>query len=219
MNTIPINAFQTTGIINVFTTTDDIFKRIITWFFFKGDGQVYSTTWLKRRVMRFLIGASGTTPNIDNTYPIGVVYNGSGAVTLTITLTVAAGILLSVAQVFQAAAASGAISLPFQYDFTVNIVNDLGPTGLTNVGGVLHVTIATGWPIASTDLLPGALWDNSGIATVIAGMTPNPFAVPIYFGLITSAQLLTIGGGNLPTSSPGVGSLQLWNNSGVVNVA
>jgi hypothetical protein len=217
--TWPLAQFTTVSIISTFITTDDIFKRIITWFFFKGDGQAYCTTWLKRRIMRFLIGESGTAPNIDNTYPVSVAFNGSGVVTITITLAPPDVILLSVAQVFQEAVKVGAVSLPFQYAFTVNVVDDLGATNLTNVGGTLHVAAGQGYPTTSTHLAAGALWANGGVVTVIPGMTPNPYAAPIFFGLVTAAQLLTIGGGNLPTSNPGAGTGQLWNSSNVVMVA
>ena len=219
LNTIPLNSFQMVGVINDFTASDDIFKRIITWFFFKGDGQVYSTTWLKRRIMRFLIGISGVAPNIDNTYPISVVYNGLGLVTITITLTTASGIALAIAQIFQAAAASGAISLPFQYSFNIIIINNVGATGLVNNGGVLQITDATGWPVSSSLLAAGAVWDDGGVAAVIPGSTPNPFAAPVFFGLITAAGLLTLGGGNLPLTNSGLGIGQLWNNGGVISIA
>jgi hypothetical protein len=214
-----VASYQVVGVVNLFTTTDDIFKRIITWFFFKGDGQAYSTTWLKRRVMRFLIGTSGTAPNIGNTYPISVVYNGGGLVTITITLTTAAGIVQSNAQIFQAAVASGAVSLPFQYSFTVVIVNALGPTDLSNDGGLLTVASAAGYPTSAAGLPAGAVWSNGGAVAVVPGVTPNPFAAPVYFGLITAGDLLVLGGGNLPVTAPALGTQQLWNNRGVVAIA
>ena len=40
--------------------TDDVFKRILTWHFYKGDGKNFSVRWLKRRIWRFLQGANGT---------------------------------------------------------------------------------------------------------------------------------------------------------------
>jgi hypothetical protein len=57
--------------------TDDIFQRIITWHFFKGDGKNFSISWLKRRIQRFLYGVNGTAPNIDQTYRISVVIDGT----------------------------------------------------------------------------------------------------------------------------------------------
>jgi hypothetical protein len=216
--TILVNSFQTTGVISNFTTTDDIFKRIITWYFFKGDGQQFSVGWLKRRIMRFLIGAAGTAPNIDNTYPVSVVFSG-GAVAITVTLTADDGITQANAQIFQAAVISGAIALPFQYSFSVTIVNNIGPTGLVDNGGMLGITDATGWPSSSSMLPAGAVWDDGGIASIVPGATPDPFAAPVFFGLVTSAQLLAIGGANLPTANPGIGTGQLWNNGGFVWVA
>lgn len=42
-----------------FDTTDDIFQRIITWYLYRGDGSDFTVPWLKRRVLRFLVGANG----------------------------------------------------------------------------------------------------------------------------------------------------------------
>jgi hypothetical protein len=42
-----------------FDTSDDIFQRIITWYLYRGDGSDFSVPWLKRRVLRFLVGANG----------------------------------------------------------------------------------------------------------------------------------------------------------------
>lgn len=215
---IEVAQFYTTGAINLFTTTDDIFKRIITWHFFKGDGQVWCVMWLKRRIMRFLIGVNGAAPNIDNTYPVSVAFN-HGAVAITITLTTDAGITLQSAQVFQAAVASGAVALPFQYSFTVTIVNSLGPTGLANIGGVLQVTDTTGYPTSPMGLAAGSIWNNGGVVSVVGPTSPSPFAAPVFFGLITAGQLLTLGGGDLPLTNPGIGTEQLWNNGGVVSIA
>jgi len=218
VNTILVNSYTMSGVIDLFTTTDDIFKRIITWFFFKGDGQVYSITWLKRRIMRFLIGINGVSPNIDNTYPISVVCSGNGAIAITITLTNAAGITSLSAQIFQAAVASGAISLPFQYSFSVTVINSIAPTYLTNVAGILNVASGQGYPTSATGLADGAVWSNSNVVTVVPGLTPNPFASPVYFGLVTAAQLLLIGGGNLPLADPMIAG-QLWNDSNIVHVS
>jgi hypothetical protein len=42
-----------------FLTDDDTFKRILTWHLYKGDGKLFNTRWLKRRIERFLTGAQG----------------------------------------------------------------------------------------------------------------------------------------------------------------
>lgn len=218
-NTLEYNAIQISGAINSYIVTDDIFRRVITWSFFKGDGQQFTIQWLKRRIVRFLIGTNGTAPNIDNTYQIGVAFGNNYAVTITITLTSSGSITLQNAQIFQAAVQSAIIPLPFQFSFSVAIVNNIGPTNFLNDGGWLNLTLATGWPTSPSGLVAGAVWDNGGIVTVVPGVTPNPFAAPLYFGLVTSGSLLMLGGGNLPLTAPAAGSGQLWNNGGVVGIA
>lgn len=42
-----------------FAITDDVFKRVMTWNIYKGDGKRFCFRWLKRRVMRFLVGVNG----------------------------------------------------------------------------------------------------------------------------------------------------------------
>ena len=221
MNTYILNSFTVSGAINEFVTSDDVFKRIITWYFFKGDGQYFNIIWLKRRIMRFLLGTAGTDPPIIDIYPIGVSFPGANNVTITITLTNASQITLPVAQLFHAGVQSGALPLPFQWSWTVVLVNDLATTYLTNVAGVLNVSgsAVPSWPTSSSGLPDGAVWSNSGVVTIVSGITPNPYASALFFGVETASSLLFTGGGDLPTSNPGVGSLQIWNNSGVANVA
>ncbi len=48
------------NITNLALTNDDVFKRVITWHFYKGDGKNVSVPWLKKRVARFLYGVNGT---------------------------------------------------------------------------------------------------------------------------------------------------------------
>jgi len=94
-----------------FATTDDVFRRIMTWYLYLGDGKTFSVRWLKRRVMRFLLGQNGygglpipsdivmaldsfgnpvtwpTYYNIDNAYQISVSFAGTSA-----TIRIVAGI-------------------------------------------------------------------------------------------------------------------------------
>ena len=48
---------------NVVITNDDLYRRILTWHFFKGDPQYFSARWMKRRVWRFLYGYDGISPD------------------------------------------------------------------------------------------------------------------------------------------------------------
>lgn len=207
-NVVATNARRRVSTESLQSVNDDIFRRVITWNFYKGDGFVFSTQWLKRRVLRFLNGPNGIAPFIDNTYPISVTTSG---IAFTITCTTAA---TAAAALLSALILSGACATPFQYTFTLTAT-----TGLTNVGGVLHRSPNTLYPTSASGLPAGAVWSNSGVVTVVPGVTPNPSAPPVYFGGISAITLLETGAGDLPTSNPGAGSLQLWNNSNVVEVA
>ena len=78
-----LNTIHKIGPINVTATSDDVFRRIITWHFYKGDGKYFSTRWLKRRAARFLFGANGTDYE-GNTYQISVLFGDSGQLNITI---------------------------------------------------------------------------------------------------------------------------------------
>jgi hypothetical protein len=87
-----------------------------------------------------------------------------------------------------------------------------------NNGGVLVIT-APGWPTSPVALKPGAFWSNGSVAMVVTGSTPDPDAPPIYFGEFTAAQLLSVGGADLPVNDPGSGTGALFINGGVVCIA
>lgn len=146
LNTLPLNEQRVIGNQNFFATTDDTFKRVLTWHLFKGDGKVFNIRWLKRRIMRFLIGVNGTNPNIDNTYQVSVTFGLNGEVSIRIlggVRNVLAGPLntwalntlplntmrstfitfakLSEAPILQAAIAAGVLEMPFQFTYDVTI--------------------------------------------------------------------------------------------------
>ena len=97
-------------------TSDDTFKRILTWHLYKGDGKIFNVRWLKRRVMRFLLGINGVDPGIDTTYPVGVAITSGAVGTITLTGTDAV-----ISPIFQAAVAGGVLNLPFQVGWSVSI--------------------------------------------------------------------------------------------------
>ena len=91
---------------------------------------------------------------------------------------------------------------------------------LYNNGGWLAVLVPpAGYPTSPDGLPPGAVWNNGLSISVIPGIVPNPAAPAQYFGRITAGSLLAMGGGNLPLSNPGNGTLQLWNDGGVISIA
>ena len=71
---LPISDIKKTSTSNTFETPDDIYQRLLTWWFFKADGFAFSIPWLKRRIYRFLYGINGTNPNPTFTPQISVVF-------------------------------------------------------------------------------------------------------------------------------------------------
>ena len=118
-NSMQFNESHTLGSITVVPTSDDIYKRILTWHFYKGDGKIFSIPWLKRRVMRFLLGMNGTSPSVDDVTPVSITFPSGNDVTITVD--VIGGITQQIADIFQACVQSMVVELPFQYDFTVNV--------------------------------------------------------------------------------------------------
>jgi hypothetical protein len=109
-NTLAYNAldFSASGTAEI--ATDDIYKRILTWHLYKGDGQQFSIQWLKNRVARFLYGVNGGDwPVLDN--PPSVAVSG-GAFTITVPASDGATSL-------QQCMNNGILALPFQNTFTV----------------------------------------------------------------------------------------------------
>ncbi len=65
VNTIAINSLAMNGFRIVQGGTaqiadDDIYKRTMTWFLWRGDGIQMSVEWIRRRIARFLYGEDGT---------------------------------------------------------------------------------------------------------------------------------------------------------------
>lgn len=147
-NSIPLNTLEIVGNQNYYATTDDIYKRCLTWHLYKGDGKVFTVRWLKRRVLRFLIGVDGTAPDVDDTRQISVTFGIDRQVNINILngrRTVVGGALpnafapntqtpnalktsfvpfpqLATAPILKSAIESGVLELPFQFTFVVNII-------------------------------------------------------------------------------------------------
>lgn len=127
--------------------TDDVYQRCLTWHFYKGDGKNFDIRWLKRRIMRFLIGANGSAPNIDETYRISVIISENDIVFIGIARTIGRFkrgarynsfayntlpyndielIIITfapfpLAPVLESAINSGALELPFQFTYQIAI--------------------------------------------------------------------------------------------------
>lgn len=114
-NTLKYNQYIPSVGQTFYETSDDTFKRVITWLFYKGDGKIFNINWLKRRIVRFLKGINGSDADTGTTYSVSVTFTGSYAATISIPNN-------SEGVIFKAAVLGGAIELPFQYTWTVTLV-------------------------------------------------------------------------------------------------
>lgn len=62
---IAMAAEKTTQTGSASPVNDDIYKRVLTWWLYRGDGKQMSIDWIKRRISRFMYGVNGT----DFPYP------------------------------------------------------------------------------------------------------------------------------------------------------
>ena len=83
-DSLAFDARKVTTQVQFLTTTDDIFRRIITWHLQKSYGKYLTVRWLKRRIMQFLTGANGVPASVDQTYRISVVFGEGGTVYITL---------------------------------------------------------------------------------------------------------------------------------------
>ncbi|WP_320533675.1 hypothetical protein [Robbsia andropogonis] len=121
--------------------TDDIYKRVLTWHTYLGDGRQASVSWLRRRVARFLFGTNGTDIAADyfrqvsisraatgyagafntaafNTVPFNQLASQTTLAARSLTISVPAS---AAATAFKTLVAEGYLALPFQVTFNVII--------------------------------------------------------------------------------------------------
>lgn len=145
---LTINGYKHIGPSVFYVADDDTFRRVLIWHLYKGDGKRFDIRWLKRRIQRFLTGVNGGPGDTDQTYGVSITFgvgnnvdinfnskrfiSGKGSIlntnlmngfvlndledVVTVSLPVSPFV-----NVFKAAVLSGALELPFQYTFTVNI--------------------------------------------------------------------------------------------------
>ncbi len=147
--------------------TDDIYKRILTWHLYRGDGFQFSTKWLKRRAHRFMNGSNGYLPVEDNTYDVGVTATGT-AFTITVTAN-------DIGTVLQFAVQDGVLALPFQFTYTVSPTTIVFPNegqgasnGTAGFSGYLIVRGLSSALIAGTASISGTLAVLTGTSLLVA---------------------------------------------------
>lgn len=117
-NALVFNGYVASTASLFFAASDDLFKRVMTWHLYKGDGKAFTIKWLKRRVLRFLIGTNGTAPNVADTSEISISISGD---MVTIDLTAVTGVSTSILQAFLYIVQGGIIELPPQFTYEVII--------------------------------------------------------------------------------------------------
>ena len=60
LTALPIAGFQISESGTSAIATDDVYKRVLTWFMYRGDGMQMTVEWLRRRIARFIYGINGT---------------------------------------------------------------------------------------------------------------------------------------------------------------
>lgn len=73
-NSLAYAAFRQEETVEFPVFDDDLFKRILTWNFYRGDGFNFTVSWFKRRIMRFLLGSNGHDIPNDAHYSISVIF-------------------------------------------------------------------------------------------------------------------------------------------------
>lgn len=147
INGLAFNASKRIGPQNLVVTSDDIFKRIMTWAIYKGDGKVFNVRWLKRRIMRFLYGVDGADYNAGQTYRISVTFGVGSQINIGVTrgkrtITASGAFNRSTfnklpingikstyvayppipnSAILQEAIDAGVLELPFQYTYVVTV--------------------------------------------------------------------------------------------------
>lgn len=110
-NTNPNNQYQIDFTGTAYSVSDVIYRKIIQWNNFKGDGYQFTIRWLKRRIYRFFFGDNYPAA----TYEISVTFDGD-----TVQISIPSTFID--ASTFAAAVQSQTLLLPFQYQFEVFIV-------------------------------------------------------------------------------------------------
>lgn len=113
-NTLPWDGARITTSGTVKIASDDIYKRVLTWHLYRGDGNVPSIPWLRRRVARFIYGAGGTDISVDVLPNIQISQPSAHALTIT----VPAG---PNSNLFAQCVDNGVLALPFQMTYTVTV--------------------------------------------------------------------------------------------------
>lgn len=148
--------------------SDDLFKRVLTWNFYKNDGFQFSVPWFKRRIARFIRGKDGIDPPVDETFDISITSkNGTFFVYIP-------DYDDGVAEALASCIEQGFVKLPFMYTYVVVVYKIVPVTGIKLsetvielMPGEVRVLDVTVLPNDATNKTFTASSEDDSIATVI----------------------------------------------------
>jgi hypothetical protein len=129
--------------------SDDLYKRVITWNFYKGDGTQFTIPWIKRRVHRFINGVNGSQTTNDETYDVSVTFTSPSDILIEVPDTNPYSTILQQSQDL------GILTFPIKYTVTVTPVAPPAPPINT------ALPVISGTPTFGSELTTtNGSWDN-----------------------------------------------------------
>lgn len=166
--------------------SDDIYKRVLTWWLYRGDGKLFSSTWLRRRVARFIYGANGEDVGFDQFSSVSLVSQP-----------------LAPPASFRMASVAGGTLAATTYYVRVTYVT---PDGETLASAEQSIAVAADHllQVLSVTQVNGAFGWNVYVSTS-TGTETKQNSTPIAFGAtFTEPTTGLIAGAALPTSNTSV---------------
>jgi hypothetical protein len=118
-NTFSSFAFDSRKIVSPGTAqlaNDDIYKRVMTWILYLGDGKQTTIDWLKKRIARFLFGPGGTDISLDLIQQISISVTQTASPTYLITIPNS-----QISQLMNIFLEQGILPMPQQIAYTITI--------------------------------------------------------------------------------------------------
>lgn len=188
LNSLPLNSRPLNGNLYLQSGTatiadDDYYKRTLTWWLYAGDGRLFNTPILRRKIARFLYGASGADVSMDENLKIQI----------------QAGMLTQPDPATLSSVAGGTIAATTYYVMLTYVT----PTGETYASVEASLAVAADYLLVVDSPLPqnGATGYNVYVSTT-TGTETKQNSSPIAIGTNwTEPTTGLISGSALPTSN------------------
>lgn len=111
--------------------SDDQFKRSITWNTYSGDGWIFNTDWLRRRITRFMFSANGYSDfNVADMQLVDIRWTDIRTASIFVTAPALSSVVASILSI---GINNGYLQTPIGYTFNVSLINY--QTSHTDFGG------------------------------------------------------------------------------------